>query len=102
MAKFRELDLIPRLYKVLKKEGFGDVECKYIGGMWVWIEFYMNIKRNKDCKRYFSQIQPITKNFIPDKRIMWLDIDGLLLNAYSLNTFKRIVAIWEQIIFCGG
>ncbi|GJY70169.1 RNA-directed DNA polymerase, eukaryota, reverse transcriptase zinc-binding domain protein [Tanacetum coccineum] len=57
LAKVRDVHLILNINNVLKKEGFYGFQCKYIGGMWLWIEFEsteacQKLQSNQRCHAY--------------------------------------------------
>lgn len=37
------------------------------------------------------------KNFIPMVRLVWVDIEGFPLRAWSKDTFRRIIKKWGEI-----
>ncbi|GJZ75704.1 RNA-directed DNA polymerase, eukaryota [Tanacetum coccineum] len=77
LAKVRDVHLIININSVLKKEGFSDFKCKYMGGLWLWIEF--------SCDK--------------SRRMIWIEIGGLPLKAWTVNAFKRIAGNWGETVF---
>lgn len=105
LAKVRDVHLIINIYSVLKKEGFSDFKCKFMGGLWLWIEFCNDESRSKFQKNtemewYLTQRKPVAHNFIPDERMIWIEIEGLPLNAWTTNAFKMIAGNLGRNSFC--
>ncbi|GJZ79506.1 hypothetical protein Tco_0644343 [Tanacetum coccineum] len=66
-----------------------------MGGLWLWIEFSsdesrLKFQKNTEMELYFTQRKLVSHNFIPDERMIWIEIDGLPLNAWTTNAFKKI------------
>nr|GEZ29841.1 RNA-directed DNA polymerase, eukaryota [Tanacetum cinerariifolium] len=104
LAKVRDVHLIPNINIVLNKEGFFGFQCKYIGGMWIWIEFESNeaclkLQANKEMSWYFTHLKHIHNSFILDERVVWIEIGGLPLNAWTPNAFKKIAESWGTPLF---
>ncbi|GKA73080.1 RNA-directed DNA polymerase, eukaryota [Tanacetum coccineum] len=64
LVKARDVHLTLNINKVLRKEGFSDFHAKYIGGMWLWLEFdsvesCTKLQSNKEMAWYFTQIKHI-------------------------------------------
>ncbi|PWA78420.1 nucleotide-binding alpha-beta plait domain-containing protein [Artemisia annua] len=103
MGKVRDLNLIENLRQVCHKEGFANVEIKYIGGFWVWIEFNnrkasIRFKQHSTIATYFHSLIPVSKHFVVDERVLWVEILGLPLCAWSLTAFKKVAAKWGEIL----
>nr|GEY38412.1 RNA-directed DNA polymerase, eukaryota [Tanacetum cinerariifolium] len=104
LVKVRDARLIPNINTVLNKEGFYEFQCKYIRGMWLWIEFESNeaclkLQENKEMSWYFTHLKHIQHNFILDERVVWIEIGGLPLNAWTPNAFKKIAESWGDPLF---
>ncbi|GJS06248.1 RNA-directed DNA polymerase, eukaryota [Tanacetum coccineum] len=104
LAKVRDVHLIPNINTVLNKEGFYNFQCKYIGGLWLWIEFdsqeaCTKLQSNSEVSWYFSHLKNINQSFVLDERVVWIEISGLPLNAWSPNAFKKVANIWGSPLF---
>ncbi|GKA51774.1 nucleotide-binding alpha-beta plait domain-containing protein [Tanacetum coccineum] len=96
MSKVKDIASLTNLKVVLGKEGFENIELKYMGGYWIMLEF-----QSKEAKQmfqssvgigtWFSQLQQASTDFIIDVRVTWVDIKGIPLKMWSENTFKRKV-----------
>ncbi|PWA77401.1 DUF4283 domain protein [Artemisia annua] len=103
-AMARDVQLILNINNVLNKEGFCDFNCKYIGGMWLWIEFdspeaCSKFQNNKEMSWYFTSLKHINKFFVADERVIWIEIGGLPLNAWTSKAFKKIALNWGEPLF---
>ncbi|GJZ74415.1 RNA-directed DNA polymerase, eukaryota [Tanacetum coccineum] len=104
LAKVRDVHLIPNINTVLNKEGFFNFHCKYIGGLWLWIEFdshdsCLKLQSNNELSWYFTQVKHIHHSFVMDERVVWIEISGLPLNAWSPKVFKKTASIWGSPLF---
>nr|GEV99967.1 reverse transcriptase domain-containing protein [Tanacetum cinerariifolium] len=75
----KDVHLIINIHSVLKKEGFFDFKCRYMGGLWLWIEFSDDVSRLKF-----------------QKKSRW---NGLPLKVWTVNAFKRVAGNWGEAIF---
>ncbi|GJU45052.1 RNA-directed DNA polymerase, eukaryota [Tanacetum coccineum] len=104
IGKVRELSLIENIYTVCKKKSFLNVDIKYIGGSWVWLEFdnknvCNKFKQHDDMQYYFTTLNPLNKHFVVDDEVIWISIEGLPLCAWSVAAFKTIAAKWGEVVF---
>ncbi|GJS97372.1 RNA-directed DNA polymerase, eukaryota [Tanacetum coccineum] len=104
LAKVRDVNLIPNINIVLNKEGFYNFQCKYIGGMWLWIEFdtyeaCLKLQSNKEMSWYFTLLKHLHHSFVLDERVAWIEIGGLPLNAWTPKAFKKIADSWGTPLF---
>nr|GEZ59082.1 hypothetical protein [Tanacetum cinerariifolium]GEZ63371.1 hypothetical protein [Tanacetum cinerariifolium] len=84
------------------KEGFPNVNLSYMGGFWVMIDLESISAKHKfmthvGVSLWFSLISDVTHYFVDDERIVWVDIEGIPLHAWSHATFKRITAKWGLV-----
>ncbi|GJT07206.1 RNA-directed DNA polymerase, eukaryota [Tanacetum coccineum] len=49
-------------------------------------------------KSWFSVLQNAIHDFVSDERIVWVDIEGIPLNLWSLETFTRIAKKWGEVV----
>ncbi|GKA18637.1 RNA-directed DNA polymerase, eukaryota [Tanacetum coccineum] len=81
MGKVKVFNSLSNLKLVLTNEGFADIKLKYMGGLWVLIEFHANLSKEKfmantSVVSWFSHLQQASNNVFTDERITWLDIEG--------------------------
>lgn len=103
-AKVKNLHSIPMLKSLFGTEGFLDVYLKYVGGLWVLIEFETNSSRNmflkhKGVLNWLTKVIPWSRNFVPRERMVWLDIEGIPFVAWSVDTIKRVARIWGDVVY---
>nr|GEV39923.1 RNA-directed DNA polymerase, eukaryota [Tanacetum cinerariifolium] len=104
LIKVRDVHLILNINNVLRKEGFYDFQSKYIGGMWLWIEFdsiesCKKLQSNKEMSWYFTQMKHVTQSFKVDERVAWIEIGGLPLNVWTSKAYKKIACNWGEPLF---
>ncbi|GJV80215.1 RNA-directed DNA polymerase, eukaryota [Tanacetum coccineum] len=103
MGKLKDFSSFPNLSTLLLDEGFSDVHLSYLGGMWVMLEFETeDIKKNlmvhTGINSWFDVIQDAETDFVSDERIVWVDIEGVPLKAWSRETFTRIAKKWGEML----
>ncbi|GKE34229.1 RNA-directed DNA polymerase, eukaryota [Tanacetum coccineum] len=103
MGKVKDFTAIPRLYTILKDEGFLDVKLNYLGGTWVLFEFCnidtkVNFMNHTGINSWFQVIQDASSDFVSEERIVWMDIEGIPLRAWSRETFKKIGKKWGETL----
>nr|GEV55889.1 RNA-directed DNA polymerase, eukaryota [Tanacetum cinerariifolium] len=103
LGKVEEFSSIPNLHTIFKDEGFSDVKVSYIGGLWVLLELTsmdtkLNLMNHIGVKSWFHTIQEACDDFVSDERIVWVDIEGVPLKAWSRETFNRIGKIWGETL----
>ena len=104
LGKVKDLGFIENVSVVLKKEGFRRVEVTYIGGSWIWIEFdnrkaCTRFKQRDDLKSYFTVIQNVSRQFVVDDKVIWVEISGMPLGAWSCEAFTKVAAKSGEVVF---
>nr|GEW31634.1 RNA-directed DNA polymerase, eukaryota, reverse transcriptase zinc-binding domain protein [Tanacetum cinerariifolium] len=104
LVKVRDVHLILNINNVLRKDGFYDFQSKYIGGMWLWIEFdsiesCQKLQSNKEMSWYLAQMKHVTQSFKVDELVVWVKIGGLPLNAWTSKAYKKIACNWGEPLF---
>ncbi|GKB35214.1 RNA-directed DNA polymerase, eukaryota, partial [Tanacetum coccineum] len=92
MGSVKDLNSIPNLRTLLTKEGFPEVKLAYLGGMWVMLELDKVATKQKllqhiGVNSWFQVLQDVVQDFVSDKRVVWVDIEGIPLNVWSRETF---------------
>ncbi|GJV06889.1 RNA-directed DNA polymerase, eukaryota, reverse transcriptase zinc-binding domain protein [Tanacetum coccineum] len=72
--------------------------------MWLWLEFdsvesCTKLQSNKEMAWYFTQIKHVSESFKIDERVVWIEIGGLPLNAWTPTAFKKIASSWGEPLF---
>ncbi|GJR53415.1 nucleotide-binding alpha-beta plait domain-containing protein [Tanacetum coccineum] len=55
-------------------------------------------KENRGASSWFSMLKQSSIEFIPDGRIVWVEIEGVPFKLWSKNTFKKIADKWGELI----
>nr|GFA50724.1 RNA-directed DNA polymerase, eukaryota [Tanacetum cinerariifolium] len=103
MGKVKEFLSIPNIQTILSDEGFSGVKLTYLGGMWVMFEFdkvdtKKHMMQHTGIKSWFHVVQDAVYDFVSDERIVWVDIEGIPLNAWSRETFVKIGNKWGEML----
>nr|GEW87880.1 nucleotide-binding alpha-beta plait domain-containing protein [Tanacetum cinerariifolium] len=103
LGKVKEFASLTNLKVVLAKEGYANIEIKYMGGFWVMIEFQdeeskKRFQSNLAADIWFSQISQAHKDFTIDERVTWVEIEGVPCKWWSRNTFSRIASRWGTLL----
>ncbi|KAI3828233.1 hypothetical protein L1987_02330 [Smallanthus sonchifolius] len=74
---------------------FEGVDVKCIGGKWVILEFSstLDVCRFRSCESlmiFFKELKDVDNNFVLDKGIVWLEINGLPLCAWMDKSFVHV------------
>ncbi|KAI3769750.1 hypothetical protein L6452_00863 [Arctium lappa] len=104
VGSVKDLQTITNIRCLCKSEGFNGVDVKYIGGLWVMMKFGSISARDKfiaheGVKSWFKELKPWTKDFKVMERLIWLDVEGVPIKAWSFKSFTMIVRKWGEVIF---
>ncbi|GJW24939.1 RNA-directed DNA polymerase, eukaryota, reverse transcriptase zinc-binding domain protein [Tanacetum coccineum] len=104
MGRIKDLRPFTNLKNALMNEGFVDLNASYLGELWVLLEF-SSVKSKKAFRdnvgvsSWFSLCgRQASFDINPDGRIVWVEIKGVPLKLWTLNTFKRIVTRGGELI----
>ncbi|GJY78973.1 RNA-directed DNA polymerase, eukaryota [Tanacetum coccineum] len=103
MGKVKDANSISNIQTFLHDEGFVDVKPKYLGGLWVMLEFEKeesksNLLSHTGANSWFQTLQEVAQDFVSEERIAWIDIEGVPLHAWSFETFFRIGKKWGEML----
>ncbi|PWA59224.1 nucleotide-binding alpha-beta plait domain-containing protein [Artemisia annua] len=103
LGKVKEFASLTNLKVVLAKEGYANIELRYMGGFWVMIVFQddetMNrFHSNLAAGSWFSQIIQAHNEFTIEERVTWVEIEGIPCKWWSRNTFNRIASRWGRML----
>ncbi|GKB23124.1 nucleotide-binding alpha-beta plait domain-containing protein [Tanacetum coccineum] len=103
MGRVKEFASLPNLKKVLCNEGFDALKISYLGELWVLLEFESAkvkdlFRDNGGACSWFSVLNKASDDFVPDGRIVWVEVEGIPFKFWSDPTFKRIATKWGQLI----
>nr|GEV41831.1 RNA-directed DNA polymerase, eukaryota [Tanacetum cinerariifolium] len=96
MGKVSDFGLLNNLKTTLIKEGFDKLILKYLGGFWVLIELHSKeilekFKSHVGVGSWFTSLEYASYSFYIDERVVWLDMEGIPMEAWTLNTFNKLV-----------
>nr|GFB84628.1 RNA-directed DNA polymerase, eukaryota [Tanacetum cinerariifolium] len=102
MGKVKDFTFIPNLHTILDDEGFSGAKLTYLGGTWVMIEFDKvdtkeHLMKHTGVNSWFL-IKDVIDDFFSEDRIVWVDIEGVPLNAWSRETFVTIGNKWDETL----
>ncbi|GJX07902.1 hypothetical protein Tco_0195834 [Tanacetum coccineum] len=103
MGEVKQFSSIGNLRVLLAAEGFVNVRPSYMGGLWVLMELDSISSKTKLMKHvgvasWFSHLCDAQPDFVSKDRIVWVDIEGVPLNAWSRATFNKICARWGDVM----
>nr|GFB36713.1 nucleotide-binding alpha-beta plait domain-containing protein [Tanacetum cinerariifolium] len=103
MGRVKELASLANLKKALCNEGFDGVKISYLGELWILLEF--ETAKAKDSFRgsvgagsWFSVLKQAYAEFVPEGRLVWVEVDGISFKFWPGPTFKRIAAKWGELL----
>ncbi|GJU67308.1 RNA-directed DNA polymerase, eukaryota [Tanacetum coccineum] len=103
MGEVKDFSSINNLRVLLSNDGFQKVKLAYFGGLWVMIEM-ASIKSKKSFMKHigiaswFNHLCDAQSNFVSRERIVWVDIEGVPLHAWSRSAFLKIGARWGEVM----
>ncbi|GJZ97811.1 nucleotide-binding alpha-beta plait domain-containing protein [Tanacetum coccineum] len=103
IGRVKEFVSLSNLKKALCNEGFDNLCVRYMGELWVLLEF--DTTKAKDLFRdsvgagsWFSVLRQASNEFTPEGRIVWVEVEGIPFKFWSGSTFKRIAAKWGELL----
>ncbi|GKC74495.1 RNA-directed DNA polymerase, eukaryota, partial [Tanacetum coccineum] len=103
LGEVKDFSSINNLLILLSNEGFQHVRLVYLGGLWVMIELPSIETKTRFMKHvgvasWFSQLRTAQSDFVSRERIVWIDIEGVPLHAWSRPTFSKIGSRWGEVL----
>lgn len=104
IAKLNDPASIPYVKRWLYSEGYIDLNVHYVGGRWVVLKFNSVEARdlllsNESLKSKFVAIKSVSDLFVPDERLVWVDIHGLPKGIWNRQAILNITDKWGNGIF---
>ncbi|GJY88534.1 nucleotide-binding alpha-beta plait domain-containing protein [Tanacetum coccineum] len=102
-GRVNEFASLANLKKALGNEGFLDITIKYMGELWVMLEFKSAelVTKFKECTSamsWFSQVIKASKDFEVEGRVVWVEVEGIPFKLWTDNTFTRIANKWGKLL----
>nr|GEV32347.1 RNA-directed DNA polymerase, eukaryota [Tanacetum cinerariifolium] len=93
----------PDEIKLANSKGFNNAQITYLGGLWVMIKLESikaksNLLKHVGVLSWFSRLCSSTLDFVAKDRIVWVDIEGVPLHAWSRPTFIKIGSKWGEVM----
>nr|GEY08680.1 nucleotide-binding alpha-beta plait domain-containing protein [Tanacetum cinerariifolium] len=103
LGRVKEFVSLANLKMTLSNEGFMDIKIHYMGEFWVLLEFSSEESKEKfrdnvSIGSWFSHINDASMEFQTEKRIAWVEIEGIPFKLWPDNTFRRIAAKWGELL----
>nr|GEY65887.1 RNA-directed DNA polymerase, eukaryota [Tanacetum cinerariifolium] len=103
LGRVKEFASLDNLKMAIGNEGFADIIIKYMGEMWVMLEFQSmetlnKFRKNVSIASWFSQIINASSDFETEGRIAWVEIEGVPFKLWSGKTFSRIASKWGKFL----
>ncbi|GJR39917.1 RNA-directed DNA polymerase, eukaryota [Tanacetum coccineum] len=103
MGEVLHFSSLNNLRVLLYNEGFADVEIMYLGGLWVMIKLgsyksKLNFMKHLGVASWFAKLCNAQNDFVANERIVWVDIEGVPLNAWSRKSFHKIGLKWGEVM----
>nr|GEV03225.1 RNA-directed DNA polymerase, eukaryota [Tanacetum cinerariifolium] len=87
MGEVKQFSSINNLRVLLSNEGFHKVQLVCLGGSWVMIK----LKSSKSKAKFLNHVGVASW-------IVWVDIEGVPMHAWSRNTFYKIGSKWGEVL----
>ncbi|GJR36512.1 RNA-directed DNA polymerase, eukaryota [Tanacetum coccineum] len=103
IGEIKQFASINNLRVLLANEGFSNMRIVYLGGLWVMIELPSAKSKSKLMKHvgvasWFKSLSNAQSDFLPRDRIVWVDVEGVPMHAWSRNTFHKIGSKWGEVL----
>ncbi|GKD00278.1 nucleotide-binding alpha-beta plait domain-containing protein [Tanacetum coccineum] len=103
MGRVKDFASLPNLKTAFAHGGFNDITIRYMGELWVMLEFSsdktkVKFRDNVDMGSWFSTLQQASYDFKVDDRIAWIEVEGVPFKFWTENTFKRIAHKWGELL----
>nr|XP_043616324.1 uncharacterized protein LOC122588274 [Erigeron canadensis] len=104
LLKANDPSFIPFVRQWFHSEGFFDMSISYIGGRWLnatfaTVEAKDRFLINDSMKWKFVACKSLCRNFVPDERMVWIEVNGVPKGAWHTKTFQDILEPWGKSIF---
>ncbi|GJT23320.1 hypothetical protein Tco_0893257 [Tanacetum coccineum] len=103
MGRVKEMASLVNLKKALCNEGFDVVKISYLRTFGITSNSRMrrlktSFRGNVGVGSWFLVIKQAYAEFVPEGRLVWVELDGVLFKFWSGPTFKRIAAKWGELL----
>ncbi|GJR02879.1 nucleotide-binding alpha-beta plait domain-containing protein [Tanacetum coccineum] len=103
IGRVKDVGSLSNLKKVLCNKGFDNIFVRYMGELWVLLEFDNTkakelFRDNVGVGSWFSVLRQASHDFTPEGRIAWVDVEGIPFKFWSGKTFKKIATKWGELL----
>nr|GEZ65445.1 RNA-directed DNA polymerase, eukaryota, nucleotide-binding alpha-beta plait domain protein [Tanacetum cinerariifolium] len=106
MGEVKLFSSVNNLRVILSAEGFSIQKVVCLGGLWVLFELPSANSKSKFLAHvgvgsWFKSLSNPQPDFSPRDRIIWVDVEGVPMHAWSSNTFHKIGSMWGKVLELG-
>ncbi|GJW81313.1 nucleotide-binding alpha-beta plait domain-containing protein [Tanacetum coccineum] len=103
MGRVKEFASISNLMSAFNNEGFSDITIRYLGELWVMVDFDNSKSRDLFCENtsvrtWFSVLRHASDDFVTESRIVWVEVEGVPFKLWSDKSFKCIADKWGILL----
>ncbi|GKE34307.1 RNA-directed DNA polymerase, eukaryota [Tanacetum coccineum] len=103
LGEVKQFSSINNLRVILSNEGFSNVQIIYMGGLWLMFILESSSTKAKfmdhvGVASWFSRLTNAQSDFVSSERVVWVDIEGVPLHAWSRPTFCKIGSKWGEVM----
>lgn len=104
LLKLNEPSSIPYAKLWLNSEGFLDLDVFYIGGRWLLVscgslETKDSLLASVSVRSKLAAVKSLSGVFLPDERMVWVEIHGLPKGAWNNQAITEITDKWGKGVF---
>ncbi|KAK9071563.1 hypothetical protein SSX86_007991 [Deinandra increscens subsp. villosa] len=104
LVKVRDPRMMAKVFIFAHNEGFYDVQFRYLGGLWLRVdcdstESCSKFAKCSSFKEIFQEIKHLSEDFVVDEKIVWVEVRGLPLVAWSNAAFHQVACRWGKCLF---
>nr|GEX83587.1 nucleotide-binding alpha-beta plait domain-containing protein [Tanacetum cinerariifolium] len=98
-GRVKEFTSLANIKIALANERFADISIQYLGEYWILVKFSSQDARqlfrdSVSVGSWFLILKEASSDFHCDKRIAWVETEGIPFKLWTKNTFKRIASRW--------
>lgn len=96
LVKVRDFSTFPNIHMHFFDEGFDDFTIN-VGSFWVMLEFKgrdicNNLLNYEGLSHWIVEKRQWDRNFVLLERLLWVDVEGVHIRAWSTYAFRKIIA----------
>ncbi|GJX28408.1 RNA-directed DNA polymerase, eukaryota [Tanacetum coccineum] len=100
----KDFKTISKLHIACSTEGFSGIKFSYLGGFWILLEFESiqsctKFLSHMGINSWFSILRQWTPQFEVPDRVVWIDVEGLPLCAWSHTNLIKIASKWGELVY---